>query len=534
MGNMQALTGAHLIAGEWVRSEGEGIRTTNPATGKALEPPFCQAGQNEVARAFQAATAAFQQTRDLPASRWAELLEAIADQILALDEPLIATAQAETALPPARLLSERGRTCGQLRLFAELVREGSWVDTAIDTADPARQPLPKPDVRRMLRPLGPVVVFDASNFPFAFGPCGGDTASALAAGNPVIVKVHPGHPATDELFARAVLAALQQVGLPVGLFALLQGAGTDLGALLVQHPAAEAVGFTGSQRAGRALFDLAAKRPRPIPVYAEMGSLNPLVVLPAALAERGEQIATGLAQSVTLGGGQFCTKPGLVLFIGSPDADNFTAKLAEQLGALLPFTLLNSAIQQGFRHVTEQFRTVPGLTVHVEGACSGSAQCSPSLFEVDAATWRQRPRLHEEAFGPAALLVRCADAHDLIATLQAMQGHLTGTLHTGHAEAPELVRQVASTLEQNVGRLIFNGYPTGVEVCHAMVHGGPYPATTAAGFTSVGTLAIQRFVRLVSYQNVPDALLPPALQNANPLGILRLVNGEYTRTANAI
>ncbi len=529
MSTTQALTGAHLIAGEWVRSEGAGVRAINPATGEALEPAFCQAGSAEVERAFQAATEAFRQTRDLPASRWAELLDAIADQILALGDPLLATAQAETALPPARLLSERGRTCGQLKLFAELVREGSWVDAAIDTADPARQPLPKPDIRRMYRPLGPVVVFDASNFPFAFGPCGGDTASALASGNPVIVKAHPGHPATDERFAAAVLEALRAVGLPVGLFALLQGAGTEIGAALVQQPVAEAVGFTGSQRAGRALFDLAARRPRPIPVYAEMGSLNPLVVLPGALAERGDTIADGLAQSVTLGGGQFCTKPGLILYLANADGDRFVARLAEQLAAAAPFTLLNPAIQQGFRHVTEDFRAVPGLTVRVSGACSGSAQCSPSLFEVEATTWRQRPRLHEEAFGPAALLVRCADAADLLATLETVQGHLTGTLHVGQGESPELVRQVASTLEEKVGRLIFNGYPTGVEVCHAMIHGGPYPATTSAGFTSVGTSAIRRFVRPVAFQNVPDALLPPALQNANPLNILRLVNGEYTR-----
>lgn len=277
MSDTHELSGLHLIDGRWVASDGPRVRAANPATGESLEPAFCQAGPAEVDAAMQAAESAFRQTRDLPAQRWAELLDAIADRILALGDPLLTTAQAETALPPARLTGERARTTGQLRLFAALVREGAWTDAVIDTADPERQPLPKPDVRRMLRPLGPVVVFDASNFPFAFGACGGDTASALAAGNPVVVKSHPGHPATNELCASAVLAALGDVGLPPGLFGLLQGAGVETGTALAQHPTTEAIGFTGSLRGGRALYDLAAARPRPIPVYAEMGSLNPLV-----------------------------------------------------------------------------------------------------------------------------------------------------------------------------------------------------------------------------------------------------------------
>lgn len=525
------LTGRHLIAGEWVASEGEGVRAVEPASGEALEPAFCQAGEREVNAAFQAAVDAFEQTRDLAPSRRAELLEAIADQIVAQGDPLITTAQRECALPGSRLTGERGRTTGQLRLFAALLREGSWVDAVLDRSDPQRQPLPKPDVRRMLRPLGPVVVFGASNFPFAFGACGGDTASALAAGCPVIVKGHPGHPATNERFAHAVLAALRALNLPSGLFSLLQGAGTEVGAALVRHPAAEAVGFTGSLAGGRALFDLAANRPRPIPVYAEMGSVNPLVVLPAALAERGDAIAESLAQSVLLGAGQFCTKPGLVFTIADAQGERFASELARHIGAAGAFTLLNGGIQHKFAASVDHLRNVSGLHTLVEGVCSGAANCTPSLFQVEAATWRANPTLHEEAFGPAALLIRCRDSEELLATLGMVEGQLTGTVHAGREEDESLLRAVVALLEARVGRLVFNGYPTGVEVCHAMVHGGPYPATTTPASTSVGTAAIRRFVRPVAYQNLPDKLLPPALQNANPLGIERTVDGQTTRAA---
>ncbi len=524
------LTGRHLIAGEWIASEGERVRAVDPATGAALEPAFYQAGEREVEAAFVAAVAAFEQTRDLAPERRAELLEAIADQIMALGDALLTTAQRESALPLARLTGERGRTTGQLRLFAALLREGSWVDAVIDTADPQREPVPKPDIRRMLRPLGPVVVFGASNFPFAFSACGGDTASALAAGCPVIVKGHPGHPATSEYFAHAVLAALRSLDLPAGLFSLLQGAGTQLGADLVRHPAATAVGFTGSQVAGRTLFDLAAARPNPIPVYAEMGSVNPLVLLPAALTERGEAIADGLAQSVLMGAGQMCTKPGLVFGIAGPDMERFTARLTERIGASGPLTLLNAGVRHKFAASIEAIQGAPELTTLIEGTCSGTADCSPSLFLVDAAVWRANPTLHEEAFGPAAMLIRCADEAELLAAVADVEGQLTGTVHAGQAEKPALVAQVVGLLEERAGRVIFNGYPTGVEVCHAMVHGGPYPATTAPATTSVGQSAIRRFTRPIAYQNLPDSLLPPALQNANPLGIERKVNGKTQTT----
>jgi alpha-ketoglutaric semialdehyde dehydrogenase len=527
MSTEETLTGKHLIAGEWVSSTGAEFTAKTAGTGEALQPGFHEATEAEVNAAVAAAVAAYNATRDLPGARWADLLEAIADSIQSREAPLVARANLETGLPEARLKGEIGRTTGQLRLFGKLVREGSWVDAVIDTADPDRKPLPKPDVRRMRRALGPVAVFDASNFPFAFGPCGGDTASALAAGNPVIVKSHPGHPGNNELFGAAVLEALRATGLPVGTFGLLQGAGVDLSGLLVRHPDVEAVGFTGSQRAGRALYDIAAARPRPIPVYAEMGSINPLIVLPGALAERSAAIAEGLAGSITQGVGQFCTKPGLIFILEDDNADSFAAQLTEKLSAVSAGTMLYSGLQQRFAQSVHELQAATGVTTLLKGACFGNANSSPSLLQVDAATWRVTPALQEEMFGPAALLVRCADADELLQSLQRLTGNLTGTIHTGGDESPELMKQVAGVLETKVGRLIFNGYPTGVEVCHAMVHGGPYPATTAPATTSVGTAAIRRFVRPVAYQNIPDALLPPALQTANPLGIWRTVNGEF-------
>ncbi|MCC7193240.1 MAG: aldehyde dehydrogenase (NADP(+)) [Phycisphaeraceae bacterium] len=523
------LTGRNLIDGQWVGSDPKTTRAVNPATGAVLEPGFHAATADEIEQAFAAAMSAYAATRDLPATRWADLLDAIADQIMALGDQLLTTGQNETALPPARLTGERARTTGQLKLFAALIRDGSWVDAVIDRADPNRQPLPKPDVRRMNQSLGPVVVFGASNFPFAFGACGGDTASALAAGNPVLVKAHTGHPATNELFAAAVLAALRQTNLPTGLFSLLQGSGTKVGAAMVKHPAAMAVGFTGSKSGGCALFDLAAARPRPIPVYAEMGSLNPFVILPGALRERRDTIAEGLAGSITLGGGQFCTKPGLVFVLDGPDADAFVAKLTEKISAAPAFTLLNAGIQKSFHEMTGKFQQVDQVKVRVAGACTATAGATASLYEVTASRWISEATLRDEAFGPASLVVRCENERQLLDAIELAGGNLTGSIHTGSADDTELVRRIVRVFEQTVGRIVFNGYPTGVEVCHAMVHGGPYPATTTPGFTSVGTSAIRRFVRPVAYQNTPDALLPAELRNANPRGILRLIDGKATR-----
>ncbi len=523
-----ALTGRHFIGGRWVPSAGGTFSATDPATGKALEPPFHEATAAEVDAALRAADDAFARTRDLPPSAWADILDAIARSILDLGDALLERAQAESGLPRPRLIAERARTTGQLGLFAAMVREGSWVDAVIDTADTARQP-PKPDVRRMLRPIGPVAVFDASNFPLAFGPCGGDTASALAAGNPVAVKAHPMHPGTDELFAAAVHAVLESRGLPHGLFGLLQGSGPGASADLVKHPSTRAVSFTGSRRVGRILFDIAAGRPEPIPVYAEMGSLNPLVVLPGALAERSADIAAGLARSITLGAGQFCTKPGLALVLDRPESDRFVAELTRELAAMPAATLLGRRLLELFLEATSRFARAPGVKVHLQSRPSGFADMAPILVEVDAETFRREPCFGEEAFGPASVMVRCRDGDDLLSALEAAGGNLTATLHFGSGDDPAVVRRIAGSLEEHAGRVVFNGYPTGVEVCQAMVHGGPYPATSAPGTTSVGGLAIRRFARPVAYQDAPGHLLPPALQDSNPLGIERTVDGRRTR-----
>ena len=523
------LTGKQLVAGEWISAGGNFLNAVNPATGETLAPAFAHATDAEVDAALRAAQRAFVVMRGLSVERRIQLLEAIAAQIMALGDELLQRAQLETGLPPARLTGERARTCNQLKHFADVLREGSWTNAVIDTAEPQRQPLPKPDVRRVARPIGPVVVFGAGNFPFAYGACGGDTASALAAGNPVVVKAHERHPGVNEMFAHAVHAALKECNLPAEIFGLVQGPGATVGQALVQHPATQAVGFTGSKRAGRALFDLAAARPVPIPVFAEMGSLNPLVILPGAIAERGEAIAAGLAQSITAGAGQFCTKPGLVFVIGNAAAENFVAQLAKQMASVPATTMLADTMQKNFCAATFVFQKISGVKTVLTNAPSGFAAMPPQLFAVDSATWRAHGELHEEAFGPGAVVVRCRDVADLRETLALTGGNLTATLQTGATDSATDVRELAQLLESHAGRVVFNGFPTGVEVCHAMVHGGPYPATSAPATTSVGALAIQRFVRPVCFQNAPDALLPVELQNANPRGIWRTVNGQWTK-----
>ena len=524
------LSGKHLINGTWMEGKAA-FDAIAPATGITLGPKFAEAGDGEVNLALLAAESAFDASLDLPPRWQADLLDAIAAKVLDLGDTLLERGEAETALPRGRLTMERGRTVGQLKMFAEFVREGSWVDATIDTADPNRAPLPKPDVRRVLRPRGPVAVFGASNFPFAFSTVGGDTASALAAGCPVVVKGHPSHPGTSELFAAAVLAALHECRLPLGLFALLQGRAHELSGALVRHPATTAVGFTGSQKAGRALFDLAASRPSPIPVFAEMGSINPLVVLSGALSERGEKIADGLAGSVLLGAGQFCTKPGVVFTIGE-GAGTFINRLHESMAKAPPVTMLNPGLRENFlrrAHQVEGTANVRAIDPSKES--TGAAGAKAALFETNAQAFQREPTLREEVFGPSTLVVRCKDPGELLACLDTVEGSLTGTVHTGAGDDPATTRAVLRKLEEKVGRVIVNGYPTGVEVGHAMIHGGPYPATTDASTTSVGSSAIRRFTRPVAFQDTPDGLLPPALQNANPLGIERTINGKRTREA---
>jgi alpha-ketoglutaric semialdehyde dehydrogenase len=446
----------------------------------------------------------------------AGFLERIGDVILAAGEKLISTCAEETALSVDRLVGERARTVNQLKMFADRVREGSWVDARIDTALPDRKPIPKPDLRRMLMPVGPVAVFGASNFPLAFSVAGGDTASALAAGCPVVVKPHPGHPGTSALVAVAILNAAEDCRMPEGAFAMIEETSIEIGLELVRHPLMRAVGFTGSRRAGRALFDAANSRPEPIPVFAEMGSLNPLFVLPGALDKRWETIATGLAGSVSLGTGQFCTKPGLVIAEQSAALSQFAARLGEELSRVPKGRMLNDTISKRFEESLSKAKDY----IRAEGGAY--------LLVTEGKKFGEERALHEEIFGPATVLVQCEKADELIELAGELDGQLTATIHA-EPEDEALSERLLRVLQQKVGRVVWNGYPTGVEVSPSMHHGGPYPATTDSRFTSVGTAAIQRFARPVCYQGLPQELLPTELQNTNIRKIWRMINGTLTK-----
>lgn len=526
-----SLHGLSLIAGRRGAAGGPGFRAFNPAAATSIEPAFHEALPGEVEGALTAAASAFEVYRDASGAARARLLEAIATEIEALGDALLQRAHAETALPLPRLQGERARTCGQLRLFAEVVREGSWVDARIDTALPERQPLPRPDLRRQLRPLGPVVVFGSSNFPLAFSVAGGDTASALAAGCPVIVKAHGAHPGTSELVAGAITRAVAACGLPAGVFSLLHGAGRTIGIALVKHPLTTAVGFTGSHAAGRALFDAASARSHPIPVFAEMSSLNPVFLLPSAVRERGATLATGLLGSVTLGVGQFCTKPGLVFVVRSPETDAFLTALSTAVSGATAGTMLTPGIRDAFVKHRDEILATAGVRslAAVTSGSGGVAEGLPGVATVSAKDFLAQPGLSAlEAFGPFTLVVLAEAADELAACAKVLEGQLTATVH-GNADDLAAARPLLSQLEQKAGRVLLNGFPTGVEVSPAMNHGGPYPATSDVRFTSVGTAALLRFARPVCYQGFTETLLPEALRNANPLGLMRLVNGKLTR-----
>ena len=519
------LTGKNLIAGEPVDS------IAGRFTAGRMLAEFEEASGTHVERALAAAQSAWHDYRQVSAPQRAAFLERIADEIEHLGD-LIDVANRETALPPERLAGERTRTTGQLRLFANLVREGSWVDASIDRAAPNRRPLPKPDIRRMLIPIGPVAVFGASNFPLAFSVAGGDTASALAAGCPVVVKAHPAHPATSELVARAVITAAAASDLPPGLFSLIQSTRNDVAVALVQHRHTRAVGFTGSARAGRALFDAAARRPDPIPVYAEMGSVNPVFLLDGALRERAEAIAEGLAASVTLGVGQFCTNPGVVVAVANAPFDRFMQRLEGLIRHATPGTMLYPALLQSYDAGGRRLSAVDGVTtIRSSIAPEGNAaRALPSLFRATAQTFMRHGELAEEVFGPSTVVVTCDSREEMHAVARGLEGQLTATIHGSVADLAEHASLV-SILEDKAGRLIVNGFPTGVEVCASMQHGGPYPATTDSRSTSVGTAAIHRFARPVAYQNFPEASLPLELRDANPRGIWRRVDGAMTQDA---
>ena len=503
---------------------------TDPTTGQRLQPAFIPASREEVELAVRLAAESFHVYGRISGRDRAALLRKIAAKIESIAGDVIERAAQETALPPARLQGETARTCGQLRLFAQVAEEGSWVNARIDRADVQRKPAPKPDIRSMLRPLGPVVVFGASNFPLAFSVAGGDTASALAGGNTVIVKAHAAHPGTSELVGRAVQESVRECGLPEGVFSLLFGSGTQIGTALMKHPLVKAGGFTGSRVAGRTLMDVAASRPEPIPFYAEMSSTNPVFILPGALRERSENIAAGLHTSFTMGAGQFCTKPGMVFMPQGANSDSFADKLRELVEASAPFHLLTKAIHSSYDSAIAARKTDAAVKLVAEGpqaAADVGFAVSSAVFETDAASFLGSD-LDAEIFGPATLLVRHSSREHVLEIARSLEGHLTATIHGTERDLHEFADLVA-ILERKVGRLIFNGFPTGVEVTHAMVHGGPYPSTSDGRSTSVGSQAIFRFTRLVCYQGFPDSALPDELKDGNPLRIWRMIDGQTVR-----
>ena len=518
-----SLTGSLIIGFQRVTTA-ESFRAVNPVDGARLPVDFSVAGRAEVEQACALSHAAFDDFRRADLELRAQFLEACALKLLDLGEELIVRAQQETGLPQARLEGERARTVGQLRLFAAVVRRGDWLDLRIDRALPERKPLPRADLRLRKIPLGPVAVFGASNFPLAFSAAGGDVASALAAGCPVIVKAHPSHPGTSELAAGAISAAAEECGLPSGVFSHLSGPHNDLGQALVTDSRIRAVGFTGSRAGGLALMKLAAARAEPIPVYAEMSSINPVIILPGALRARGAAIALGFVGSLTLGAGQFCTNPGLVLAIEGADLDAFVSAAAAALSTSAPGQMLSPSISANYRRGVERLSQHAAVAPVARGIAGKDCEAHSAFFRVSARDFLSAAALSEEVFGPSSLLVTCADAGELKAVVQGMQGQLTATLHLDAADH-DAATQLLPALESKVGRILVNGWPTGVEVCHAMVHGGPYPATSDSRTTSVGSMAIDRFLRPVCYQDFPADLLPAELQDETP-GLRRLVNGD--------
>lgn len=523
------LSGKNYI-GDQLSAEGNiTFKTFNPLLNLENDVEFTEASDDEINKAIALASEAFKKFRTTTGAQKAAFLNTIADEILALDGTLIETYCSETGLPEGRAKGERGRTVGQLRSFATLVSEGSWVEATIDTAIPDRVPVPKPDIRKMLIPLGPVVVFGASNFPLAYSTAGGDTAAALAAGCPVIVKSHPMHAGTGELVAQAIIKAAEKTGMPNGVFSNLNSSGIAVGQKLVQHPGVKAIGFTGSIKGGRALYDMAAQREEPIPVFAEMGSINPVVILPEALKERRDSLAKTYAGSITLGTGQFCTNPGLILGIKSPELTTFTRQLGEEILNIQPAVMLHPNIFGAFEDNKNNAVSQPDVEIVASYEASVEANFARQMITtVEGKTFLENPTLHREVFGPFSLVVQCEDTAELEKIIAGLEGQLTGTVISENNEA-EKYPGLMSALQNRVGRIIFNGVPTGVEVCPSMVHGGPYPSSTDSRFTAVGIHSIKRWVRPFSYQDWPNSLLPDTLKNENPLTIIRTVNGTLTR-----
>lgn len=526
---MTSLTGNLLINGSWLASSlpHEVFKAVNPADNTQLPTEFANASPEDIDVAVSAATEAFRTYSVLPAAKRATFLEAIATAMEHASDPIVERGILETGLPEARLRGELGRTTGQLRMFANLLKRGDWKRVAIDTADPARQPLPKPDIRLTQVPLGPVVVFAASNFPLAFSTAGGDTASALAAGCPVIVKAHSAHPGTSELVAGCILAAIRQMGVPSGTFAMLHGPGRTVGTALVRHPGIKAGGFTGSVSGGRALFDVATGRPDPIPFFGELGSTNPVFLLEEALASNGESIVQAFVGAMTLGAGQFCTNPGILVARKNAATETFIKNASELVSQQIPQTMLTSAICASFRKGNAHRGSEQSVSVLSAGKDASGNDASPVLMAVSAKEYLGDPHLQEEIFGPSTLMILCDTDSEMLQVAGSFHGHLTGSIFAEESDS-EMSIAIAAVMQKQVGRLIFNGYGTGVEVCAGMSHGGPYPSSTNVQSTSVGERAIDRFVRPLCYQNTPDALLPEELKNANPLGVRRLVDGNWS------
>jgi alpha-ketoglutaric semialdehyde dehydrogenase len=522
------LEGLSLLGAGRGSSGGKTFTGINPASGAALPVEFHSASSADVDEAARLADEAFTAFAQWPSAKRAALLDRIAKALEANAASIVERGNLETALPPARLQGELARTCFQLRFYGEAAASGLIAGVRIDHADPDRKPLPKPDLRSMMVPVGPVAVFGASNFPLAYSVAGGDTASALAAGCPVIVKAHPAHPGVSEVVGLLIQQAVRESGAPEGLFSLLFDAGYEVGVELVKHPLVKAVGFTGSRHGGRALMDIAAARPEPIPVYAEMSSINPVFILGGALEQKAEEIAAGLYGSVTLGVGQFCTNPGLVFIEAGEGAGKFLAKLQSLMASAPAGAMLTSGICSAYRSGVEKLSNASGvkrLAFADAASGQGEALAGAALFHTDAETLFGNSALMHEVFGPSTLAVECSSREQMLAAARRIEGQLTATIH---ALPDELAanRDLIEVLSTKAGRLLFNGFPTGVEVAHAMTHGGPYPSTSDGRSTSVGTRALERFLRPVSYQSFPDAALPPELQEANPLKIARLVDGK--------
>ena len=500
----------------------------NPKTNSELEGKFSVATPEEVNEAVLLAKSAWVAYKNVGGIRRAEFLEAIAEEIEGLGDALVARVMAESGLPEGRVKGERGRTCNQIRLFAKLLREGSWVQAVIDPGDPERSPMPKADIRKMESAIGPIVVFTASNFPLAFSTAGGDTASALAAGCPVIVKAHESHLGTNAWVSQAIQSAAVKTGMPDGVFSSLVGSGYSLGEQLVKHPEVKGVAFTGSHRGGNALFKIANEREEPIPVFAEMGSTNPVFLTPEYIDQNKESLAKGIAGSVNLGAGQFCTNPGILVTMENSQTNNFVNQLVDAFSELSSSTMLNVSIRNNYLSARKGAKFTNGVSTEFESLPDDNNSAPPAIYSTTSSNFLKESQLHNEIFGPTTILIKCEKVDDMIDVANQIKGQLTGSIFV-EPNSQHKYKELVDTLQEKVGRIIYNGFPTGVEVGYAMQHGGPYPATTDSRYTSVGTDAIYRFVRPIAFQDCPQEFLPDELKNENPMGIYRKVNGEMTK-----